>query len=141
MSFPATGRVVGVDPGSARVGLAITDAGRLVASPLATLARTTKARDAAYFAKLTQTEGVAAFVVGLPLLPSGEEGTQAKRARDFGAWLAEVTGLPVTFHDERYTTFAADDVMIDAGLSRDQRKERRDRMAALLILQAFLACG
>ena len=133
------GRVVGIDPGSARVGVAITDANRIVASPLSTYNRTTRERDAAYFVKLVAEYEVAAFVVGLPLLESGEEGTQAKRARDFGAWLGEVTARPVDFFDERYTSSAADDALQQSGLSREKRKERRDRVAALLILESYLA--
>ena len=133
------GRVVGVDPGSARIGLAITDANRIVVSPLLTYARTTRERDAAYFVKLVADQEVAAFVVGLPLLESGQEGTQAERARAFGAWLGQVTAKPVAFQDERWTSSAADDALRMSGLSREKRQERRDQIAALLILEAYLA--
>ena len=141
MTFPAAGRVVGVDHGSARIGLAVCDAARTVASPLATHPRTTNARDAVFFAKLAEAEQVAGFVVGLPRLLDGTEGEQAKKCRAFGAWLAGVTGKPVAFWDERWTTAAAEDALLAAGLTDKQRKARRDRLAAQLILEAFLAAG
>lgn len=141
MTFPAAGRVVGVDHGSARVGLAVCDPGRVIASPLATYHRTTTERDAAFFAKLADTEQVAGFVVGLPRHLNGTEGAQAQTCRRFGAWLADVTNRPVAFWDERWTTAAAEDTLLAAGLTEKQRKARRDQLAAQLILEAFLAAG
>ena len=139
--FPPAGRVIGVDHGSARVGLAVCDAGRVVASPLATYHRRNAARDAAYFQRIAVQEGAVGFVVGLPVHLSGREGEQAAACRRFGAWLTQATGLPVAFWDERWTSSAADDAMLAAGLTPKRRKEKRDRVAAQLILEAFLAGG
>jgi putative Holliday junction resolvase len=141
VSAAPPGRLLGLDPGTARIGLAISDPDRLIASPLDTYAVREPDLDAAYFAKLVAAERVAGLVVGLPLHTGGEEGIKAREARAFGAWLAGVTGLPVVFWDERCTTAAADDLMRGAKLNPRQRKERRDRVAAQLILQGYLDAG
>jgi putative Holliday junction resolvase len=135
------GRLLGVDYGHVRIGLAVTDPDRIIASPLGTYTRKGDATDAAFFAKLVEAEKVAGLVVGLPLHTGGEEGQKAAEARRFGAWLAGVTGLPVVFWDERFTTSLAEDALWDAGLSHRKRRDRRDRVAAQLILQAFIEAG
>lgn len=132
------GRLLGVDFGTVRVGLAISDADRILASPYDTYLRRSEQQDAAYFAKLVAAEKIVGLVVGLPLHTGGEEGIKAKEARAYGQWLGEMTGLPVVFWDERCTTAAADDSLRDAGLNHRKRKDRRDRVAAQLILQGYL---
>ena len=136
-SFPL-GRLLGVDFGTVRVGLAVSDPDRLIASPFETYARKDAKADAAYFQRVVASEKIVGLVVGLPLHTGGEEGIKAKEAREYGAWLTEATGLPVVFWDERCTTAAAEDALWGAGLSHKKRKERRDRVAAQLILQGFL---
>jgi putative Holliday junction resolvase len=133
-----TGRLIGVDHGTVRVGLAVCDAGRRVATPLHTYKRRTPDKDADYFARLAVAESAVGWVVGLPLHMSGDEGEKAKECRAFGDWLAGVSGLPVVYHDERYTSAAAEEAMALAGLSPKQRKDRLDKVAAQLILQAYL---
>ena len=132
------GRLLGVDFGTVRHGLAVSDADRIIASPFDTYQRKDAKQDAAYFAKLVREERIVGLVVGLPLHTGGEEGIKAKEARAFAAWLGEATGLPVEMWDERCTTAAAEDAMWDAGLSHKDRKARRDRVAAQIILQGFL---
>ena len=139
--LPPRGRLLGVDFGTVRVGLSVSDADRIISSPLATHTRNGDAADAAFFTKLVAAEGLVGLVVGLPLHTGGEEGIKAKEARAFGAWIAGVTGLPVVFWDERYTTAAAEGAMRDAGMSHRKRKDRLDRVAAQIILQAFLDAG
>ena len=139
-SFPL-GRLLGVDFGTVRVGLAVSDPDRLIASPFETYARKDAKADAAYFQRVVASEKIVGLVVGLPLHTGGEEGIKAKEAREYGAWLTEATGLPVLFWDERCTTAAAEDALWDAGLSHKKRKDRRDRVAAQLILQGFLENG
>jgi putative Holliday junction resolvase len=130
-----------VDFGTVRVGLAVSDPDRIIASPLETLARQSETSDAAYFSSLVTAERLVGLVVGLPLHTGGEEGIQAREARRFGAWLGSVTGLPVVFWDERYTSAAAEDALLEAGLTRGKRKARVDRVAAQLILQGYLDAG
>jgi putative Holliday junction resolvase len=139
--LPPTGRLLGVDCGTVRVGLAVSDPDRVIASPLDTLTRAGDAADAVYFTKVVAAERVVGLVVGLPLHARGNEGAKAAEARQFGAWLGSVTGLPVVFWDERFTTALADDAFREAKLSHRKRKDRRDRVAAVLILQGFLDAG
>src|SRR4051812_48033059 len=98
-----TGRLLGVDYGSVRVGLAVSDPDRVIASPLTTYTRRTAELDAAYFREIVAAEAVAGLIVGLPVHLNGREGQKAQEARAFGRWLAEATGLPVLFYDERFT--------------------------------------
>jgi putative Holliday junction resolvase len=135
------GRLIGVDCGNVRIGLAVCDADRRIASPLDTYTRRNPDQDAVFFTKLAKAEGAVGWVVGLPILLNGDEGPQAKAYRAYGEWLGQVTGLPVAFWDERFTTSAAEDALWDAGLSHKKRKSRRDRVAAQLVLQAYLDAG
>ena len=137
----AKGRLLGIDFGTVRVGLAVSDPDRLIASPFETYVRKDAKADAAYFQRVVAAEKVVGLVVGLPLHTGGEEGIKAREAREYGAWLAAATGLPVVFWDERCTTAAAEDALWSAGLSHKKRKDRRDRVAAQLILQGFLENG
>jgi putative Holliday junction resolvase len=134
-------RLLGVDYGSVRLGLAISDRDRKIASPLATYARRTAEQDAAFLQRLVEVEEIAAVVVGLPVHLDGREGQKAIETRKFGAWLAEVTKLPLTFWDERFTTVEAEAFLLDAGLTNKRRKQRRDRVAAQIMLQAYLDAG
>ncbi|HEV3142602.1 MAG TPA: Holliday junction resolvase RuvX [Gemmataceae bacterium] len=134
-------RLLGVDYGSVRVGLAITDELRMIASPLATYQRRDEALDAEFFRQIVEREEVGGLVVGLPVHMSGDEGEKAAEARKFGAWLAAVTGLPVVYWDERFTTKEAEAHLRSAGLSPQRRKARRDRVAAQIILQTYLEAG
>lgn len=132
------GRLLGIDFGTVRHGLAVSDADRIIASPFDTYQRKDAKQDAAYFAKLVREEKIVGLVVGLPMHTGGEEGIKAKEARAFAQWLSEATGLPFEMWDERCTTAAAEDALWDAGLSHKDRKARRDRVAAQIILQGYL---
>jgi putative holliday junction resolvase len=134
-------RLLGVDYGDVRIGLAITDPDRKIAFPLATYERAGRDQDAAYFRNLIAEEKVGALVVGLPVHADGREGQAASKARAFGHWLKEATGLPVVLWDERFTTVEAESALWQAGLTHKKRKARRDRVAAQIFLQAFLDAG
>ena len=134
-------RLLGIDYGSVRIGLAVSDASRVIASPLQVRERTDRERDAAYFRNLVDREEIGGLVVGLPLHTTGREGTKAAEAREFGAWLKGVTGLPVIHADERFTTAFAESALWSAGLTHKKRKARRDAVAAQMMLQAFLDAG
>jgi putative Holliday junction resolvase len=135
------GRLLGVDPGAVRIGLAVSDPDRKIASPLTTHVRRDVEQDALYFQKLVEEEQISAIVVGLPLHMDGREGTQAVEARTYGQWLAEVTQRPVVFWDERCTTAAAESALWNARLTHRKRKQRRDQVAATILLQAYLDAG
>jgi putative Holliday junction resolvase len=134
-------RILAVDPGSVRLGLAISDVERRLASPLTTYTRRDPVQDALYFKKIVEAEEVGTIVVGLPIHEDGSEGAQAKLARVFGAWLQDATGLPCLFYDERFTSFEADASLLEAGLTKKKRKARRDRVAAQILLQTYLDAG
>jgi putative Holliday junction resolvase len=139
MSKPT--RLLGVDYGSVRIGVAISDAERRLASPLLVYDRRGRERDGEYFRVLATAEEIGAFVVGLPLHCDGREGQKANEARVFGAWLAETTGLPVRYWDERFSTVEAESALWQAGLTHKKRKARRDGVAAQILLQAYLDAG
>jgi putative Holliday junction resolvase len=134
-------RVLGVDYGTVRIGLAVSDPERKIAFPLTTLSRRSRDSDAAAFRDLIEAEEIGRIVVGLPVHLDGREGQKAQEARAFGQWLAGVTGLPIVFWDERFTTVEAESALWSAGLTSKKRKARRDRVAAQILLQAFLDAG
>ena len=134
---PST-RLLAIDPGKVRLGLAISDTERRLASPLLTYTRRDPLQDARFLKKIVVEEEVASIIVGLPIHEDGSEGTQAKLARAFGAWLQEAVGVPCVFYDERFTSFQADLYLQEAGLTKKKRKARRDQVAAQILLQTYI---
>lgn len=135
------GRVLAVDYGERRIGLALSDPLGMIASPLPTLTRRRGKRPpVAPLARLAEEHDVVQLVVGLPLGLDGEENDWSREVREFGEKLAERTGLPVAFQDERMTSVRAERAVRSLGLPRQQREEkgRVDAAAAVLILQAYL---
>jgi putative Holliday junction resolvase len=124
-----------------RIGLSISDPDRKFAFPLATYERVNRESDAAYFRQVIAEESIGGLVVGLPVHLDGSEGQKAAEARAFGRWLGETTGLPVVYYDERFTTVEAESALWNAGLTHKKRKQRRDRVAAQMLLQAYLDAG
>ena len=118
----AKGVLLGFDYGTVRVGLAVTDPDRIIASPLETYARQSDALDAAYCTRIATERRAVALVVGLPLHANGDESEKSREARTFGAWLSSATGLTVIFWDERFTTALADDVL-DATRNEEETQE------------------
>lgn len=134
-------RILALDYGRRRIGVAVTDPTRTIASPLVTLVRREGKRPPwAEIARIVQEQEIAEFVIGLPLDLAGEEGAWAAEVREFGAQLARRFPLPVHWIDERLTSVMAERAVRGLGLKRGQReeKERIDAAAAALILQAFL---
>ncbi len=139
MSGP--GKILGIDPGQVRIGLAVSDPDRKFAFPHDTYVRRSRDQDAAFFKDLIRSEDVTLVVVGLPVHLDGREGVKAAESRSFGRWLAEVSGCAVAFFDERFTTVEAENRLWDAGLTHRKRREKRDRVAAQILLQAYLDAG
>jgi putative holliday junction resolvase len=135
------GRVLGLDFGTRRVGAALSDPRRQIATPLEVHQRRDSAGDSRHYQELVRKHEVDQIVIGLPLHTSGRVGTGVALARQFGARLAESTGLCVVFFDERYTTSEAEDTLIAAGLKRSRRKVLRDMLAAQILLQNYLDAG
>ncbi|MFV0443755.1 MAG: Holliday junction resolvase RuvX [Planctomycetaceae bacterium] len=137
--LPTDGRIVAVDFGTKRLGLAISTPEQNLSTPLEVITRYTAAVDARRLRDLQEDYLVAGYVVGLPLHMNGDESSSSHKAREFGRWLKETTGKPVGFWDERCSSAAADDWMLEADLTRQHRKQLRDKLAAHVILQSFLA--
>lgn len=136
--LPHQGRIAGIDFGTVRIGVAITDPAQQLASPLDNYTRRGLEADAAYFRKLAAEERLAGFVVGLPVHTSGHESEKSHQSRQFAQWLAETTSLPVRLFDERYTSAHAEEALLAAGLTKKRRKERLDKLAAQIMLVAYL---
>jgi putative holliday junction resolvase len=137
----ALGRIVGIDYGTVRIGIAICDAAGTLASPLESYTRRTPELDGERFRRLAAEEGVSLWVVGLPVHLDGRESRKSEEARRFGKWLAGVTGLPVEFFDERFSTAEAEDLLRQAELTSRRRKKRVDMLAAQIMLTAYLEAG
>ena len=131
------GRVLGLDLGDARIGVAISDDERRVAVPLGTV-RTGAPSDVRAIASLVREHDVTQVVVGHPLLLSGRPGERADHAERFAEGLRAVLEIPVTMHDERLSTVEADRALRAAGISGKDRRGAVDRSAATVILQAWL---
>lgn len=131
------GRVLGLDLGDARIGVAISDPQRRLAVPLGTV-RTGAPGDVKAIAELARENGAELVVVGHPLLMSGRAGERAHLAERFAEALGAVLGLPVVLQDERLSSAEADRALRGAGRSGRERRREVDRSAATVILQAWL---
>lgn len=136
--FPSEGRLLGLDFGTKRLGIALSTPDQTIASPLENYDRKTPRLDAKRLRELVEEYLIAGLVVGLPVHMSGDEGGVARNAKEFGLWIATETNLPVRFWDERYTSFLAEEILQAASLTKKQRKARKDKLAAYLLLQSFL---
>ncbi len=132
------GRIAGVDYGTVRIGVAVADLEVRIATPYENYTRRGPAGDAEYFRRLAGEERHRAFVVGLPVHLDGHESQKSSEARAFGQWLAETTGVPVDYFDERFTSFEAEQHLLAAKLSKKKRKQRMDKLAAQIMLSAYL---
>lgn len=130
-------RLLGLDIGDRRIGLALSDETELIASPHSVYQRIGWGPDSLYFLSLAQELNVAYIVAGLPLNMDGSMGSQAQKAQDFCAQL-EQKGLKVEYIDERLTTKSAEMALIEGGMRRQDRKDTVDKVAAALILQSYL---
>ena len=131
------GRVLGLDLGDARIGVAISDDARRMAVPLGTV-RTGAPADVRAIADLVREHGVTLVVVGHPLLLSGEAGDRALHAERFAAAIGEALDVPVLLQDERLSTVEAGRALRESGASGRDRRRTIDRSAATVILQAWL---
>lgn len=130
--------LLGMDISDTRIGLAICEHAQSPAQPLFTYTRITRARDLTRCVEWVQRYRIGAVVIGLPLNMDGTPGPRAQWMRRFARELAERVSVPVILHDERLSTVEANDALQAQGLSREEREERVDAVAAALILQRYL---
>jgi len=138
LSLPRHARLLGLDLGSKTIGLALSDVGRQIASPLETIRRVRFQIDAAALLRISEKHAIAGLVIGLPLNMDGSEGPRVQSTRAFIRNLLPLTTLPIAFWDERMSTLAVTRTLLDADASRARRAEVVDKMAAAYILQGAL---
>lgn len=136
--MPLAGRILAIDYGSRRMGLAVSDPLGITAQGVPTLERRNKRSDFARLERTMREYAVVEIVVGNPLRMSGEAGTQSQKVAEFAEELRRRFQLPVHLWDERLTSAEANRVLREAELSIRKRAQAVDRMAAVLILQSFL---
>ena len=127
---------MGLDVGGKRTGVAVSDDLGIIATPVTSVLR--GERDRTAFREIVERFGITRIVAGLPANMSGTEGTQAQATRDYAEALAGDLDLPLDYWDERLTSAIAERRMIEAGMRRNQRKERVDAVAAAIMLQGYL---
>ncbi len=131
-------RVLGLDVGDRRIGVAVSDLLWLTAQGVETWERKGQEKDMAHFRALASEWQAGKWVLGLPVNMNGTVGEKADSVRRFGETLERETGLPVAYCDERLTTVAAHRVLIEGGTRREKRKGVVDKLAAILILQTWM---
>jgi putative holliday junction resolvase len=132
-----SGRILGLDPGERRIGVALTDTLGIIAQPHLVIDRRTS--DAiAVIRDLCAEYDVQTVVIGLPRSLRGEEGPAAAKARELGAAVEDATDCVIEFYDERFTTVQAEAALLEGGMRRRQRRETIDKVAAAVMLQGYL---
>jgi putative Holliday junction resolvase len=132
------GRILALDLGKRRIGLALSDELGLTAQGLGTLERTNIREDLAKLSRLAGERGVTLFLIGNPMQMNGSEGPQSAWVREFADRLQARSGLAVKLWDERLTTVEAERVLRESGAGRDERRRAVDRLAAVIILEGYL---
>jgi len=137
-SLPRGQRLIGFDPGTKLIGIALTDVLLMLASPYASLRRGKLAANAAEILAIARKEGAAGLVIGLPLGMDGSFGPAAQAAKDWGLAISDATGLPAALWDERLSSAAVNRAMIAADVTRAKRAAAVDAAAAAWMLQSAL---
>ena len=132
------GRILALDVGTKTIGVAVSDPMRMFPQPVCTIRRRGVKKDTAIIEGLVTEKEVDQVVVGLPFELDGTEERSARLARQIGEAVAEATGCPVAYVDERYSSVEAERHLIASGVSRARRKEVIDQVAAVIILRSFL---
>ncbi|RED12800.1 Putative pre-16S rRNA nuclease [Pontivivens insulae] len=136
--LPGVGALMGLDPGTKTIGVAISDPLRQVASPLETIRRKKFSQDALRLDEIIANRSICGVVIGLPLNMDGSEGPRAQSVRAFARNLAQRAPLPILFQDERLSSVAAERALLEADTSRAKRSQVIDNIAASYILQGAL---
>ncbi len=135
---PPLGRILALDLGKKRIGLAVSDALGITAHGLPTLQRTTIRADVAEIERIAAEHDVRLILLGYPLHMSGREGRQVQYTRDFAEYFTERTGREIRFWDERMTSIEAERVLKESGISIAKRAKAVDKLAAQILLESYL---
>jgi putative Holliday junction resolvase len=130
-------RLLALDVGERRIGVAVSDPTGIVARPLTTIVRASRKKDFKAIARLVEENQAGKVIVGLPLSLDGTEGPQAQQIRRYGERLAQTLSVPILFWDERYSTVTAKELLKDKGKRRPAREDI-DAVAAAVFLQSYL---
>lgn len=131
------GRLLGLDPGERRIGVALSDPLGIIAQPHEVIDLDVDDLEER-LQSLCEEYDIESVVVGLPISLSGEEGPAARAAREFADVVAEIVDCPVVHADERFTTVTAEQSLLEAGMRRAKRKDVRDKVAAAIMLQSYI---
>jgi putative pre-16S rRNA nuclease len=131
-------RLMGLDVGDKRIGVALSDEGAVLATPRETMVRQSNKKDITRLVDLAHAEQVGEILVGMPYFLDGSSGPQAEKVSRFVDALRAGTEIPVTIWDERLTTVAAEEILAENGVPRAERRAAVDRVAAAVILQSYL---
>ena len=132
-------RVMAIDYGDVRIGIAISDMLKIISSPYETYKRINIQKDLEHISQIIKDKEVETVVIGLPLNMDGSEGNRAEVTREFGNLLLENNeNIKIVYQDERLSSVEAEDILLEANVRRDKRKQLIDQIAAQIILQSYL---
>lgn len=129
---------MGIDFGTVRIGIAMSDPMQIISSPFETYHRKNECADVEYLLKLIKDYDVKTVVFGLPLNMDGTESETATKARNFAGLLSSKCNCEIVFQDERLTSLEAEEILINSNVRREKRKELIDKLAAQIILQTYI---
>ena len=131
-------KIIALDIGTVRIGIATSDIMEIIASAYEVYRRKNLNADVQYIASLVSKLDAGELVIGLPLKLDGSEGQSVEMAREFGEKLSELVNIPIVYQDERLSTVSAERILIESGMRREKRKDKIDSIAATIILQTYL---
>lgn len=138
INMPSHARLLGLDPGTKTIGVAMSDAMQMIASPLGTIKRKKWKQDAEALMAIITEHHIGGIVVGYPLNMDGSEGPRCQSVKAFVRNLEQLCKLPIILQDERMSSQAVERTMLEADISRAKRAENVDKLAASYILQGYL---
>ena len=131
-------KIISLDIGTVRIGIATSDIMEIIASAYEVYRRKNLVEDVKYIASLVSKLDAGEIVIGLPLKLDGSEGQSVEMARAFGEELSKLVSVPIIYQDERLSTVSAERILIESGVRREKRKDKIDSIAATIILQTYL---
>ncbi len=131
-------KIVSLDIGTVRIGIASSDIMEIIASPYPMYKRKNNSSDVKNVAEIINNLEAGQVVIGLPLKMNGSEGQSVQMAREFGEELSKVIDIPIVYQDERLSTVEAQRILIESGMRREKRKDKIDSLAATIVLQTYL---